>query len=180
MPFSHGRLTRRLDLQFLPKLILPLWPLNSSPETTVPRVLKFSGILKDSMGQPRTGVRVMFSLYEDEEGGAPLFSFFLDHFHPDLGQRGGSPRESNGSFLTHKRCRISVEFDCYEPQARELESLRARRRRSQWFSAVAQVAQLKTAFGITFARRRPTMRRFNFRIPKHRTRGSGVDQNLRD
>ena len=47
---------------------------NSYPQTTVPRVLKFSGVLKDPMGQPRTGViGVTFALYEDEEGGAPLW-----------------------------------------------------------------------------------------------------------
>jgi hypothetical protein len=47
---------------------------NSSPQTTVPRVLKFSGVLKDPMGQPRTGaIGVTFALYEDEEGGAPLW-----------------------------------------------------------------------------------------------------------
>ncbi len=47
---------------------------NTSPETTVPRVLKFSGVLKDPIGQPRTGVvGVMFALYEEEEGGAPLW-----------------------------------------------------------------------------------------------------------
>jgi hypothetical protein len=47
---------------------------NSSPQTTVPRLLKFSGVLKDPMGQPRTGViGVTFALYEEQEGGAPLW-----------------------------------------------------------------------------------------------------------
>jgi len=41
---------------------------------TVPRVIQFSGVLRDSIGQPLTGVQgVSFALYRDQEGGSPLW-----------------------------------------------------------------------------------------------------------
>jgi hypothetical protein len=42
--------------------------------TAVPRLVKFSGTLTDGGGKPLTGaVGVTFSLYEAQEGGAPLW-----------------------------------------------------------------------------------------------------------
>src|ERR1035441_5510762 len=39
-----------------------------------PRLVKFSGALKDPTGQPLTGVQgVTFALYKDQQGGAPLW-----------------------------------------------------------------------------------------------------------
>jgi hypothetical protein len=41
---------------------------------TVPRVVTFSGILKDGAGKPMTGtVTAAFSVYEFQEGGSPLW-----------------------------------------------------------------------------------------------------------
>jgi Chaperone of endosialidase len=41
---------------------------------TVPRLVTFSGVLKDSSGKPATGtVTVAFSVYEIQEGGSPLW-----------------------------------------------------------------------------------------------------------
>ena len=40
----------------------------------VPRLIKFSGTLKDSKGQPKSGVAgVTFAIYAEQEGGAPLW-----------------------------------------------------------------------------------------------------------
>jgi len=40
----------------------------------VPRVIQFNGVLRDSIGQPLTGVQgVSFALYRDQEGGSPLW-----------------------------------------------------------------------------------------------------------
>ena len=46
-----------------------------SPDNTiVPQLVKFSGVLADSAGKPLTGiVGVTFSLYKDQQGGAPLW-----------------------------------------------------------------------------------------------------------
>ena len=44
------------------------------PALPVPRVLKFSGVLKDLEGNPRHGVLgITFSIYADELGGMPLW-----------------------------------------------------------------------------------------------------------
>jgi hypothetical protein len=41
---------------------------------TVPRLIKFSGTLKDRKGEPKTGlVGVTFAIYPEQEGGAPLW-----------------------------------------------------------------------------------------------------------
>jgi len=41
---------------------------------TVPRLVRFSGAVKDADGKPRTGVAgLTFALYKDQEGGAPLW-----------------------------------------------------------------------------------------------------------
>jgi len=43
-------------------------------EATVPRVIQFSGVLRDSAGQPLAGVQgVSFALYREQEGGSPLW-----------------------------------------------------------------------------------------------------------
>jgi len=43
-------------------------------EASVPRVIQFSGVLRDSVGQALTGVQgVSFALYRDQEGGSPLW-----------------------------------------------------------------------------------------------------------
>ena len=40
----------------------------------VPHLIKFSGVVKDDAGQPKTGVSgITFALYKDEQGGAPLW-----------------------------------------------------------------------------------------------------------
>src|ERR1700682_2586084 len=45
-----------------------------SGETVVPKLVRFNGALKSSQGKPLTGlVGVTFALYENEEGGAPLW-----------------------------------------------------------------------------------------------------------
>jgi hypothetical protein len=47
---------------------------NSACSQGVPRLLKFNGILRDPAGKPRTGtVGIMFSIYGDSTGGAPLW-----------------------------------------------------------------------------------------------------------
>jgi len=44
------------------------------PQVVVPRLVKFSGVLKDSSGKPLSGVvGVTFSIYKDQEGGAALW-----------------------------------------------------------------------------------------------------------
>lgn len=49
-------------------------PTTSLSSTQVPRLIKFSGVAKDEAGKPRTGlVGVTFSLYNDREGGSPLW-----------------------------------------------------------------------------------------------------------
>lgn len=41
----------------------------------MPRVTNFSGVVKDASGNPQTGlVGIAFSLYEEQEGGSPLWS----------------------------------------------------------------------------------------------------------
>jgi hypothetical protein len=45
-----------------------------STQTPVPRLIMFSGSLKDTSGKPATGiVGVTFALYKEEQGGAPLW-----------------------------------------------------------------------------------------------------------
>jgi hypothetical protein len=42
--------------------------------TAVPRLVKYSGTLADAAGKPLTGtLGVTFSLYADQEGGAPIW-----------------------------------------------------------------------------------------------------------
>lgn len=51
-------------------------PLNVAGQSDlpVPPLIRFSGILKDSLGQPVSGVRgVMFALYQDQYGGGPVW-----------------------------------------------------------------------------------------------------------
>jgi hypothetical protein len=46
----------------------------TAPSTGVPPLIQFSGVLTDNNGKPLTGtVGVTFSLYQDSEGGAPLW-----------------------------------------------------------------------------------------------------------
>ncbi len=46
----------------------------TTASATVPRLVRFSGAVKDADGQPRTGVAgITFALYKDQEGGAPLW-----------------------------------------------------------------------------------------------------------
>jgi hypothetical protein len=48
--------------------------LGTAPELSVFSVIKFGGVLKDHLGQPRTGITgVTFALYREQEGGAPLW-----------------------------------------------------------------------------------------------------------
>ncbi len=49
-------------------------PLGTPQELSVFSVIKFNGVLKDTSGQPRTGmVGITFALYREQEGGAPLW-----------------------------------------------------------------------------------------------------------
>jgi trimeric autotransporter adhesin len=46
----------------------------TSASTQVPRLIKFSGVAKDDSGKPITGVvGIQFSLYKDQQAGAPLW-----------------------------------------------------------------------------------------------------------
>lgn len=48
---------------------------DSAVVVSVPRLVKFSGVVKDSQGKPRFGpVSLTFSIYSDQEGGEPLWS----------------------------------------------------------------------------------------------------------
>jgi hypothetical protein len=70
---------------------------------TVPRVTNFSGVVKDAAGNPYTGLLgITFSLYEEQEGGSPLWSEIqnvqpdeLGHYTALLGamQTGGLPQD---------------------------------------------------------------------------------------
>ncbi len=52
----------------------PAAPAAGTASTTVPRLVKFSGTVKDADGKPRTGVTgITFALYKDQEGGAALW-----------------------------------------------------------------------------------------------------------
>ena len=45
-----------------------------APEASAPRLVQFSGVLKDHMGQPLTGVQgLTFSLYKEQQGGTALW-----------------------------------------------------------------------------------------------------------
>ncbi len=49
-------------------------PTQVVPALPVPRLIKFSGVAKDASGQPRSGtVGITFSIYANQEGGAPLW-----------------------------------------------------------------------------------------------------------
>ena len=49
-------------------------PTPPTPSSEVPRMVKFSGTVKDSAGHPRSGViGITFALYKDEQDGAPLW-----------------------------------------------------------------------------------------------------------
>ena len=48
--------------------------MSSAPVTAVPRLIKFSGMLKDGKGEAKTGIAgVTFAIYADQEGGAALW-----------------------------------------------------------------------------------------------------------
>ncbi len=48
--------------------------MSSAPNTAVPRLIKYSGMLKDGKGDAKTGVEgVTFAIYADQEGGAALW-----------------------------------------------------------------------------------------------------------
>jgi len=48
--------------------------LAASAEVSVLRLVKLSGVVQDALGQPRTGVvGITFALYQEQEGGAPLW-----------------------------------------------------------------------------------------------------------
>jgi hypothetical protein len=78
-------------------------PASQSAAIIAPRLVRFSGIVKDPAGQPRTGVvGATFAIYKDQEGGAPLWmetqNIQLDasgHFNALLGatQAEGLPLE---------------------------------------------------------------------------------------
>lgn len=46
----------------------------NSAAVSVPHMIKFSGVLKDEAGVPKTGiVGVTFAFYKDQQGGSPLW-----------------------------------------------------------------------------------------------------------
>jgi hypothetical protein len=48
--------------------------LGTAPELSVFSVIKFGGVLKDHLGQPRTAITgITFAFYTEQEGGAPLW-----------------------------------------------------------------------------------------------------------
>ena len=63
-----------LALAFFAAAQTPDTGLPAPASAQVPRLIRFSGIAKDETGKPTTGaVGVTFSLYKDEQGGAPLW-----------------------------------------------------------------------------------------------------------
>jgi hypothetical protein len=49
-------------------------PAGQNATIIAPRLVKFSGVVKDTAGQPRTGVvGATFAIYKEQEGGAPLW-----------------------------------------------------------------------------------------------------------
>src|SRR6266446_6437811 len=78
-------------------------PPTPSSSVTVPRLINFSGILKDRKGEPKSGAAgVTFAIYAEQEGGAPLWmetqNLTLDeggHYTALLGANGseGVPME---------------------------------------------------------------------------------------
>jgi len=61
-------------------LLLALSPLGLTQDATnttaitVPRLIKFSGVVRDEAGAPKTGVvGITFAFYKDQQGGAPLW-----------------------------------------------------------------------------------------------------------
>src|SRR6516162_8982967 len=49
-------------------------PAGQSAAIIAPRLVRFSGIVKDPAGQPRSGVvGATFAIYKEQEGGAPLW-----------------------------------------------------------------------------------------------------------
>ena len=59
---------------------------NAQPQPGVPRLVKYSGALKDAAGQPRSGtVGITFSIYAEQEGGATLW---LETQNAELDEQG--------------------------------------------------------------------------------------------
>jgi hypothetical protein len=47
---------------------------NAGGQVSVPRLIKFSGVMKDGKGEPKSGVAgVTFAIYAEQEGGAPVW-----------------------------------------------------------------------------------------------------------
>src|ERR1022692_2734971 len=76
---SSLRRRRRHAVAGLIYRLLLLVPLTASmvgqgQTSAVPRLVRFSGVVKDAQGNPRSGaVGVTFGLYKDEQGGSPLW-----------------------------------------------------------------------------------------------------------
>ena len=61
-------------------------PVERLPQLVVPRLVRFSGIAKDSLDKPRTGiVGLTFAIYKDQEGGAVLW---LETQNAELNEEG--------------------------------------------------------------------------------------------
>lgn len=72
MRFRKGRVSVILLAACFPLASLAQPALKST--TSVPRLVKFSGVLADDSGKPLTGaLGVTFSIYEEERGGAPIW-----------------------------------------------------------------------------------------------------------
>ncbi|HTZ97351.1 MAG TPA: hypothetical protein VMB18_13185 [Terriglobales bacterium] len=71
-----GRLSNSLTASFLYGILLFLVPAVSavaqSQAASIPRLIKFGGVVKDATGNPQT-IGITFSLFKDEQGGSPLW-----------------------------------------------------------------------------------------------------------
>jgi hypothetical protein len=76
-------LTRKRVLTALLGLLLGQAVFAQTAAPTVPRLTYFSGVVKDSSGKPQGNlVGITFSLYEDQEGGSPLWAE-IQNVQPD-------------------------------------------------------------------------------------------------
>ena len=63
-----------LFLFFLAALLAHAQQANAAGQITVPRLIRYSGVVQNPDGTPRTGtVGLTLSLYQDQQGGTPLW-----------------------------------------------------------------------------------------------------------
>jgi hypothetical protein len=55
-------------------LILTIAPMWGQAPSSVPQLVRFSGVAKDAQGSPLAGaMNITFSLYQNQQGGSPLW-----------------------------------------------------------------------------------------------------------